>query len=118
MKRSSFTLAVNFAMMLTISSCMKEPVQQPLEAASEPELVSRTSNVFKGPVVQIGDGHARSWIRINHDGMPEEIGVELTDAAFNSLPEHDTPLLLPLHKKAQEVTPFDHIGFNYTVHGH
>ena len=118
MKTSSFNLALSFALMLNISSCKKEPVQQPASTAPEPELVSRTSNIFKGPVVQIGDGHARSWIRINHDGMPEEIGVELTDAAFNSLPDHDTPLLLPLHMKAQEVTPFDHIGFNYMVHGH
>ncbi len=118
MRTSSFALSLICVTMLSLSSCMKEPAEQFEKAAPEAQLTGRTSNVFKGPVVQIGDGHARSWIRIDHQGMPQEIGVELTDAALNSLPDHNTPLLLPLHMKAREVTPFDHIGFNYMAHGH
>ena len=107
-----------FSMMLSISSCQKEQVLVPEAAVPEAEQMGRNSNIFKGPVVQIGNGYARSWIRINQAGQPEEVGVELTDAALMSLPDHDAPLLLPLHRKATEVTPFDHIGFNFMVHGH
>lgn len=119
MKTSFFTSSVIIAaMMLSTSSCYKEPMPELQPATTVAKSKAGKSNVFKGPVVQIADGHARSWIRINHDGQPEEIGVELTDAALMSLPDENVPLVLPLHMKAKEATPFDHIGFNFMAHGH
>jgi hypothetical protein len=119
MKHSSFTWsAILLSSVLLATSCQKETITTEETGVQSLSANAATANVFKGPVVQIGDGHARSWIRISHDGRPEEIGVELTDAALTSLPDHDFPMLLPLHQKAQAVTPFDHIGFNYMSHGH
>jgi hypothetical protein len=119
MKHSVFSLpTVLLSSMLLVTSCQKEAITTDETAVHALSATAATSNVFKGPVVQIGDGHARSWIRIGHDGLPQEIGVELTDAALTSLPDHNHPMLLPLHQKAKAVTPFDHIGFNYMSHGH
>lgn len=80
-------------------------------------------NVFKGPEVQIGNGKGRSWISINHAGVPQEIGIELTDQALTGLPTDPldfaaATFVLPLHQKAQQATLFDHITINWNVHGH
>ena len=119
MKKTFSNLCVIIcAVMISVSSCQKAPVPEPEAAVLAGKQMAGKSNVFKGPVVQLGDGHARSWIRITHEGQPIEIGVELSDDALMSLPDHNAPLLLPLHMKAKEVTPFDHIGFNYMAQGH
>jgi hypothetical protein len=81
-------------------------------------------NIFKGPVVAYGSGKARSWISINGEGFPVEIGIELSAEVFDdlSLLETDQDLtvttVLPLHRKAKELTSFEHIGLNYQPHGH
>ena len=80
------------------------------------------SNVFKGPEVQYGEGKARSWIRVNKEGFPLEIGIELTLGTLSNLSElatgHEETTVLPLHHKAKELTPFEHIGLNYQPEGH
>ncbi len=77
------------------------------------------ANTFYGPQVHIGDGKVRSWIRITHSGIPEEIGVEMTQGSLMELPVDDhVSLVLPLHQKAKEVTPFDHVYFNWNPEGH
>lgn len=85
-------------------------------------------NTFYGPAVQMGNGHARSWINITHDNKALAIGVEITDDALQNLPyipeeERDfisgpADFLLPLHEKANELTPYDHICINWNAHGH
>lgn len=79
-------------------------------------------NVFKGPEVQYGKGKARSWISINVEGIPVEIGIELSKGVFANLSElaigHELTTVLPLHYKAKEITPFEHIGLNFQPEGH
>ncbi|MEO7960254.1 MAG: DUF5602 domain-containing protein, partial [Ginsengibacter sp.] len=109
------------------SSCSKS--SEVLQPADDTESIGKARdnpgqvNIFKGPEVQMGNGKARSWISINHTGLPLEIGVELTDAALYGLPGDPTnfqaaTFLLPLHQKAKAATPFDHITINWNVHGH
>src|SRR5258708_1022472 len=71
----------------------------------------------------MGNGQVRSWINISNDGKPLAIGVEMTDESLLNLPAdptdfQDASYLLPLHQKALEVTPFNHITINWNVHGH
>lgn len=81
-------------------------------------------NTFYGPVVQMGDGHMRSWVNISRKGgEPLAIGIEITNKAFDHLPTDVTnfaasTFLLKLHQKAQAVTPFDHITINWEPEGH
>lgn len=61
--------------------------------------------VFKGPQVILGYGKIRSWMSVDRNGFPNEIGIELTPEAFKNLtdeedtkvpPEHAT-IVVPLH---------------------
>ncbi len=111
-------------------ACSHEDVPATIDSSmneSTSFLVQRNAeriNIFKGPVVAYGSGKARSWISINSEGYPVEIGMELTADVFDdlSLLESDQELtittVLPLHHKAKELTPFEHIGLNYQPHGH
>ena len=82
-------------------------------------------NVFKGPQVTLGYGKVRSWISVDGDHNPVEIGIEITKEALLQ-PERDkktapmagSTIVIPLHLKAQQLTPFDHIGLNWNPHGH
>ena len=81
-------------------------------------------NTFYGPVVQMGNGHARSWINITRaDNFPLQIGIEFTAGALQNLPTDPTnfaasTFVLTLHQKAKAVTPFDHITLNWEPEGH
>lgn len=82
-------------------------------------------NLFKGPEVALGDGKVRSWISLDSDGNPNEIGIEITKEALlnpssdknTSSPDGST-IIVPLHLKATQATPFDHIGLNWNPNGH
>ncbi len=86
------------------------------------------SGVFKGPEVQVHNGKAWTWIQFSKTGLPERMGVTITDAALNSLPVggdgeagHDhsgeNNWVLKLHPKAG-VTAFDHVGLDWNPMGH
>jgi hypothetical protein len=81
-------------------------------------------NTFYGPVVQMGDGHIRSWVNISRKGgEPLAIGIEITHKAFDHLPTDATnfaanTFILKLHQKAMAVTPFNHITINWEPEGH
>jgi hypothetical protein len=130
------------ASLLTITSCQKQ-VQKEVVASQEtlsatekvimPGVALPTSearanvqnyNTFYGPAVQMGNGHARSWINISRgDNKPLAIGIELTEKTMDGLTDDAMDMaastfVLPLHQKAQAVTPFDHIVINWNPHGH
>ncbi|PRZ28177.1 hypothetical protein [Flavobacterium granuli] len=82
-------------------------------------------NVFKGPQVALGNGKVRSWISVDANGNPKEIGIEMTREALlnperdkNNAPLAGTTIVIPLHLKASQLTPFDHIGINWNPNGH
>lgn len=77
-----------------------------------------TDNIFKGPEVKMGNGMARSWITISHSGVPREIGVEMTDEVLSGLPTSNFSVAIPMHNKAKETTPFDHLYISWASHGH
>jgi hypothetical protein len=108
-------------------SCQKDIVQDDEQRVLSQAALKATAagqvNTFKGPQVTVGHGKARSWISVNHEGMPIEIGIELTSKAVESLSEHDMfdehiPFALPLHQKAMGLTPFEHIVVDWNPHGH
>tara|TARA_R110000868_G_scaffold36900_4_gene130511 strand:- start:14982 stop:15752 length:771 start_codon:yes stop_codon:yes gene_type:complete len=81
--------------------------------------------IFKGPQVTLGYGKVRSWISADANGNPNEIGIELTREALlnperdkNNAPLAGSTIVIPLHLKAKQLTPFDHIGLNWNPNGH
>src|SRR6266487_5446792 len=128
MKKSSILLVSLIGCLLLLSNCRKmisnseaNASQTNLNNASvkipSGEQSEDAYNTFYGPVVQMGNGHARSWINVSHDNKALALGVEITDEALQNLPdipeeERDfisgpADFLLPLHQKAKELTPYD-----------
>lgn len=108
--------------LLLLVSCQKDisSKEQKLGIAKESnkKVQDQKYNTFYGHQVQIGDGKIRTFVTISHTGVPQEIGIEMTEGALSGLPEEHENYVLPFHKKASEVTPFDHVYFNWNPHGH
>ncbi len=112
-----------FATLAGLSSCKKE-IQPKAEATDLPAVSQKgkvnqalKENTFYGHQVQVGNGKARSYIRMTHDRTPLELGIEMTDGAMSGLGNHLT-FVLPLHQKALQATAFDHIYVGWNEGGH
>ncbi len=76
--------------------------------------------VFKGPQVKYGDGKLRSFVSLNKENYPVEIGIIITPEVFENLeilPDDDITTVLPLHQKAKAATAFEHLGVKWSL-GH
>jgi len=112
-------------------SCSQdEVVNSDLQGSTPPSFTAKMSSkkltVFKGPQVALGYGKVRSWLSVDANGLPSEIGIEITPDAFKNLamdnsktlpPDHET-IVVPLQVKATQLTPFDHVGINWNPNGH
>lgn len=124
------TIIVLGSLFFLFSCSQDEMVNNDLQESTPLSLTAKMSskklNVFKGPQVALGYGKVRSWISVDSNGFPNEIGIEITPEAFKKLtannaktlpPEGET-IVVPLQLKAKQLTPFDHIGLNWNPHGH
>lgn len=78
------------------------------------------SSMRYGRATAVGDGIARSFVRLSAEGAPEAVGVVLTEAALQGLSEdhgdhgaNSSLLRLPI-----AVAPYDHIALDWNPHGH
>jgi hypothetical protein len=111
-----------FAILAGLSSCKKEiqpKGEETLRAVSQKGNGNQAlkENTFYGHQVQVGNGKARSYIRMTHAGTPLELGIEMTEGAMAGLGDHLT-FVLPLHQKALKATAFDHIYVGWNEGGH
>ncbi|HTG66403.1 MAG TPA: hypothetical protein VL859_08520 [Flavobacterium sp.] len=118
------------ALLFLFSCSSDEMTSSDLQTNSTLQLTGKVDNskllVFKGPEKQLGYGKVRSWISVTKSGNPNEIGIEITPEAFKNLTDEDdkkipadhSTIIVPLHLKAKQLTPFDHIGLNWNPHGH
>jgi hypothetical protein len=89
------------------------------------------NGIFKGPEVQVHDGKAWTWIKLDQQGKPEQVAIAITDKALNSVPvgvvdegggahDHSDPenmWELKFHQKAS-VTPFKFVALDWNPVGH
>src|SRR6266699_3904702 len=98
MKKSKFLFYLVVCIAPFFTSCRKEikksemnQSEAALTAAAvkipDAEVKEDSYNTFYGPVVQMGNGHARSWINISHDNRALAVGIELTEGALQNLPD-------------------------------
>ncbi|HEX2534175.1 MAG TPA: DUF5602 domain-containing protein [Chitinophagaceae bacterium] len=83
------------------------------------------AGTFKGAQVQVHDGKAWTWIKMDKEGKPVQLGLTISNAALNSVPlesdgghDHENNLILPLHEKAIASTPFKFLFLNWNAEGH
>lgn len=124
-KRLSFQLLLLIAIPALLFSCKKEIGSKQVETAELSSINKSSSqdlkfNTFKGPEIHIGEGKMRSFIIISHTDVPQEIGIEMTAQSFQGLPTEpgEYSFIVPLHQKANGVTPFDHMEIGWNPFGH
>ena len=83
-----------------------------------------TGQQVLGDVIPFGAGTARSWVDLDGEGRPIQLGVTLTEAALTALPPDVTPgmvwaveYMLEVPKNIKSL-PFKHIGINWNPKGH
>ncbi len=97
----------------------------------------RSDSIFYGEPQPLGNGSMRTWVTLDNNGNPSDIGVSFTEAALFGLPEEsdnfgEYPLKLTLldgignstfeyellFPKEAAATPFTHMSLNYNPFGH
>jgi hypothetical protein len=120
MGKLTYSLAMLSLSVLLFSSCQKEGVTDQLPEADAQAKANSSSkaNTYYGPQTQMGDGKARSFITISHEGHPIEYGVAMTKGAMEGLPSMSSSYMLKIHQKAMDVTPFEFIMVDWNPAGH
>jgi hypothetical protein len=70
-----------------------------------------------GPSQGLGNGNARTYVTLDGDGRPTEVGVRLSSTALEGLPQSGTMLMLDFPDQAA-TTAFDHVMLNWNPQGH
>jgi hypothetical protein len=75
---------------------------------------------FYGEKVSLGDGYTNSFVTLDNNGNPSDIGVVFSQTALESLPTgHASDIALNLSLPTQvSAAPFNLIELNYRPHGH
>lgn len=79
------------------------------------------STTFYGPVQQIGNGHVRSFGKLEaQTNKPLLIGFEITAGGLQNLPngDHHTSYVVPLHPQVKSASIFDHLVADWNPYGH
>lgn len=84
--------------------------------------------IFTGAQTEMHHGKTWSWVKVDKDGKPAQVGISLTNAVLNNVPvgnetqsghhSHSDNLFLDLPAKALEITPFKAIGLDWNPEGH
>lgn len=89
----------------------------------------KKDSVYKGATVQVHGGKAWTWAKIDKNGAPQQLAITLEDQVLNTVPttmegnpndhnSHGNNLVLPLHPKAIDATPYKHVGLDWNPVGH
>lgn len=74
------------------------------------------ASVHWGRKVSVGEGYARTFIRLDKSG-PKEIGIALSRGALKGLPHQMQEFVLPL-PTSTFIRPYKHVTLDWNPHGH
>ena len=77
----------------------------------------QAQGIFQGDSLSLGDGTVYTWVQIDGQGVPEAIGVTLTETVFSNLPSAAGLFSLDLPDVASD-SLFIHILFDWNPQGH
>ena len=93
----------------SLVSCAAQPAQSSTDPPSD-------DGTFVSPSQELGDGSVATYVVVD-DGAPSEVGVRMTPAALEGLPEQGVTLMIDFPDQAAD-TAFDHVMFNWNPQGH
>ena len=109
-------------LMILLTGCEKEAVPEIENAvyelqAAEKKLKNNKIIEFYGPAERFNNGVVRSMVQMDKNGVPEAIGIRISEKALDDLPHHNIVSSLELSNKAANMA-FDHIDFDWNPEGH
>ncbi|MBC7712942.1 MAG: DUF5602 domain-containing protein [Rhizobacter sp.] len=73
---------------------------------------------YWGKSVIVGNGYAKSYVKMDHANKPLEIGVAITEDGLVNLPQNEMEeYILPMPVETN-VMPYKHITLDWNPHGH
>lgn len=114
-------LPVGFLMSVAVfqTGCERQdalPRQEISEEALSMHSHSMT-NTFYGPAQSLGQGVAKAWVEMRHDGVPVAVGLNISSKAAEHLPEHHTAYNIEFPKQAS-ATLYKNILLDWGPAGH
>lgn len=83
------------------------------------------SGAFKGPDTMIRQGKTWSSVRLDKEGVPQQLILTIDSNALRSVQsgdnqghQHENSVIVPLHPKAVENTPFKFVMLDWVPNGH
>ncbi|WP_247237814.1 DUF5602 domain-containing protein [Telluribacter sp. SYSU D00476] len=97
-----------------------------LVSSCTPKDEVKAADTYYGSEVSVGNGTARTFLKVDNAGNPVSVGVKLTEAALQNLPDghnhrvqHTEAPSFPLPLPQQKLrTPFDHVTLDWNPVGH
>lgn len=136
-ERITRLLATGFvAAALVMEAAMPAVAQSVSQAVAHASPPRPSSDIVRyGERVRLGNGEARSYITLDAAGRPAEVGIALTEAALEGLPDagvghympepapgahgaHESPHIYLLDLPAQTGVPFRFVELNWNPAGH
>lgn len=71
----------------------------------------------RGPELPFGGGTVQTWVRLDGQDRPQQIGVALSEAAVAE-PGHDMVFLTVPLPEAAKAAGYDHVSLDWMPHGH
>ncbi|MBW4459373.1 MAG: DUF5602 domain-containing protein [Nodosilinea sp. WJT8-NPBG4] len=100
-----------------VSTLTLDSTPQPIAGMASASEDNTDPSVIEGEPQPLGKGTVRTYVALDSQNHPQEVGVMITAAALAGLPQEGTELLLPLPFQA-ESTAIDHIAIDWRPHGH
>src|SRR3712207_1027496 len=89
------TAAVTCSALTVLTGCRGE------SARSDTPVSASASDMVVGPSQGLGNGNARTYVTLDGDGRPTEVGVRLSSTALEGLPQSGTMLMLDFPDQAR-----------------
>lgn len=116
----AISLAALACCLFMLAACSKTDLADGNEQFSYSAKAGTNQTTYYGPVVQIGNGHIRSFGVLEHGtSKPLQVGFEMTAGSLQNLPEHGHEhYTVKLHPQVQAATVFDHLVADWNPQGH
>lgn len=73
--------------------------------------------IFFGEEKPLGNGFAKTWVKLDDQGNPIQLGINLSEGCLNNLPAHNHEVELELPTQASK-TAFNHVTVDWNNMGH
>jgi len=117
--RSIAALALSTCAVLTLAGCGdgSVPTAEGAETAGHHHGVT----TLYGPENELGEGISRTYVVVDHDGRPREVGIRMSESVLTGLsegPGAGTTMLMPALPAGAPDTGFDHVMLDWNPNGH